>query len=167
VFYLFLSFYARLSVSIVTLPSSFPLFTCASSIQMIMNHMPLCLVVLFFSHFIVLLLFFERNKWRWRWRWWWWWWWWWWSWVDTVTVAHSDLNTFSLLTCKFHLHIYALRNKMMTSLLAYEQQKKEVLVKLLFFHKALVICSTVSAIIDGRYFAYSVSKFVSCALWLL
>ena len=64
-FYLFLSFYARLSVSIVTLPSSFPLFTCASSIQMIMNHMPLCLVVLFFSHFIVLLLFFERNKWRW------------------------------------------------------------------------------------------------------
>ena len=30
----------------------------------------ICLVVLFFCHFIVvLLLFFERNKWRWRWRW--------------------------------------------------------------------------------------------------
>ena len=29
----------------------------------------ICLVVLFFCHFFVLLLFFERNKWRWRWRW--------------------------------------------------------------------------------------------------
>ena len=28
----------------------------------------ICLVVLFFCHFMVLLLFFERNKWRWRWR---------------------------------------------------------------------------------------------------